>query len=86
MQAQGGGVTSSRAISTNNLTWRKLTPLECERLQTVKDLFTTLGIDEKGNEVKISDSQRYKLLGNGFTIDVIAHLFSFILKDQLTNN
>ena len=68
-----------------NMYWRKLTPLECERLQTVKDLFTNLGIDEKGNEVKISDSQRYKLLGNGFTIDVIAHLFSYILKDRLTN-
>ena len=53
--------------------WRKLTPLECERLQTVPDGYT------KG----VSNTQRYKMLGNGFTVDVIAH----ILKDLThTNN
>jgi len=45
---------------------RKLTPLECERLQTVKDEYTK----------HVSDSQRYKMLGNGWTIDVIAHIFT----------
>jgi len=45
---------------------RKLTPLECERLQTVKDNYTNY----------VSDSQRYKMLGNGWTIDVIAHIFT----------
>lgn len=49
---------------------RRLTPLECERLQTVKDNYTA----------HVSDSQRYKMLGNGWTIDVIAHIFSFINK------
>lgn len=47
---------------------RRLTPIECERLQTVKDNFTAC----------VSDTQRYKMLGNGWTIDVIAHIFSFI--------
>lgn len=47
---------------------RKLTPIECERLQTLPDNYTA----------GISDSQRYKALGNGRTVDVIAHIFSFI--------
>lgn len=45
--------------------WRKLTPLECERLQTV----------DEGYTAGISNTQRYKMLGNGWTVDVIAHLF-----------
>ena len=73
LQAQGGGITSSRAISINNLTWRKLTPLECERLQTIPDNFTNC----------VSNNQRCKMIGNGFTIDVIAHLFSYILNKKL---
>jgi DNA (cytosine-5)-methyltransferase 3A len=47
---------------------RRLTPLECERLQTVKDNYTA----------HVSDSQRYKMLGNGWTVEVIAHIFSYI--------
>jgi len=47
---------------------RRLTPLECERLQTVKDGYTSVA----------SDSQRYRMLGNGWTIDVIAHIFSYL--------
>jgi DNA (cytosine-5)-methyltransferase 3A len=47
---------------------RKLTPIERERLQTLKDWFTA----------GVSDSQRYKLLGNWWTVDVIAHIFSFM--------
>ena len=44
---------------------RKLTPIECERLQTVPDHYTD----------GVSNSQRYKMLGNGWTVDVIAHIF-----------
>ena len=44
--------------------YRKLTPTECERLQTVPDGYTGL----------VSNSQRYKMLGNGWTVDVIAHI------------
>jgi len=47
---------------------RRLTPIECERLQTVKDNYTN----------HVSDSQRYRMLGNGWTVDVIAHIFSYI--------
>ena len=54
------------------LVWRKLTPLECERLQTVPDGYT-LVLDDNGKQL-VSDSQRYKMLGNGWTIDVITHI------------
>lgn len=47
---------------------RRLTPTECERLQTVPDGYTG----------SVSDTQRYRMLGNGWTIDVIAHILSFI--------
>ena len=49
------------------LTYRKLTPTECERLQTVPEGYTDKGI---------SDTQRYKMLGNGWTVDVIKHIFN----------
>lgn len=51
---------------------RKLAPLECERLQTLPDGYT-LVLDENGKQL-ISNTQRYKGLGNGWTIDVIAHI------------
>ena len=46
------------------LTKRKFTPIECERLQTVPDGYTSC----------VSDSQRYKMLGNGWTVDVVKHI------------
>ena len=48
----------------NNIRIRKLTPIECERLQTLEDRYTE----------GVSDSQRYKMLGNGFTVKVIEHI------------
>lgn len=47
---------------------RRLTPVECERLQTVPDGYTSI----------VSDTQRYRMLGNGWTVDVIAYIFSFM--------
>ena len=44
---------------------RTLTPLECERLQTLPDNYTAW----------IDTTQRYKMLGNGWTVDIIAHIF-----------
>lgn len=51
--------------------YRKLTPIECERLQTLPDDYTA----------GVSNSQRYKMLGNGWTVDVIAHIFREMFKD-----
>jgi DNA (cytosine-5)-methyltransferase 3A len=52
--------------------WRKLTPLECERLQTMPDNYTN----------HVSNSQRYKMIGNGWTVDVIAHILKGIQLDE----
>lgn len=49
---------------------RKLTPIECERLQTLPDGYTQAMFKGK----PISDAKRYKALGNGWTVDVIAHI------------
>lgn len=51
---------------------RKLTPVECERLQTVPDNYTS----------SVSDTQRYKMLGNGWTVDVIAHIFKGLKENR----
>ena len=58
---------------TNGLSWRKLTPRECERLQTVPDDYTA----------HVSNTQRYKMLGNGWTVDVICHLLEGMKNEQL---
>jgi site-specific DNA-cytosine methylase len=66
----------SNAIITNSLKnqietekgYRKLTPTECEILQTVPFGYTE----------GVSDTQRYKMLGNGWTVDVIAHIFKYM--------
>jgi DNA (cytosine-5)-methyltransferase 3A len=55
---------------------RKFHPIECERLQTVPENYT------KG----VSDTQRYKMLGNGWTVDVIAHIFEHIRWMQLADD
>lgn len=50
--------------------FRKFTAIECERLQTVPDDYTKID--------GLSDAQRMKMLGNGWTVDVIAHIFESI--------
>ncbi len=60
---------SKDSVAVNeDLTWRKLTPLECERLQTVPDDYTN----------HVSNTQRYKMLGNGWTVAVIKHIYKNI--------
>lgn len=54
--------------SKNLEEWRNLTPIECERLQTVPDNYTSV----------VSDSKRYHALGNGWTVDVVAHIFKHL--------
>jgi DNA-cytosine methyltransferase len=55
---------------------RRLIPLECERLQTLPDNYTE----------GISDKDRYEAVGNGWTVDVIAYIFSFIKPRQNVSN
>ena len=54
------------------VTWRKLSPTECERLQTVPDGYTC----------GVSNTQRYKMLGNGWTVDVIKHIFQGLKEER----
>jgi DNA-cytosine methyltransferase len=77
LKAKDGKTPSMTASSwqTNNfithnegLSWRKLTPIECERLQTVPDNYTN----------HVSNTQRYRMLGNGWTVDVIANILKGI--------
>ena len=73
----------------DELFWRALTPLECERLQTLPDEWTQYGDFYEYEEIempyetvthrvrktkRISNSQRYKMIGNGFTRAVISHI------------
>lgn len=73
LSANGGGGGAKTGLYKIDLpdgqyTVRKLTPVECERLQTLSDNYTE----------GISATQRYKCIGNGWTVDVIAHIFRFI--------
>lgn len=63
----GNGGNLVKKIYQNNEV-RKLTPLEYERLQTLPDNYTDC----------VSDSRRYTAIGNGWTVDVIAHILSFL--------
>ena len=69
LQGSAGGSGAKTGLYKVNLPdgdyiIRKLTPLECERLQTLPDNYTA----------GISNSQRYKAIGNGWTVDAIAHI------------
>lgn len=67
LPALGAGTKVKVLLSDTRI--RKLTPVECERLQTVPDNYTA----------HVSDSQRYRMLGNGWTIDVIVHILKSLL-------
>ena len=58
-------VGKDSVVAHEDLTWRKLSPRECMRLQTVPDDYL----------MPVSNSQKYKLLGNGWTIEVIKHIY-----------
>jgi len=60
--------TLPNRIPKDEFFFRYITPLECERLQTVPDNYTSI----------VSNSARYKMLGNGWTVDVITHIFNNI--------
>ena len=59
-------------ITKDHKTWRKLTINECEKLQGVPKDYT----------VSVSKNERGKQLGNGWTVDVIAHIFSSLKKGE----
>jgi len=68
--AHSGGNHSDMDLILMNGKYRRYTPIECERLQTVPDNYTN----------HVSNTQRYKMLGNGWTVDVIAHIFKGLVE------
>lgn len=68
LKALGGGQGAKTGLYYTNDIVRKLTPIECERLQTLPDNYTE----------GVSNTQRYKMLGNGWTVDVLSHIFKNI--------
>ena len=63
---------SARRLMVEEEEYRMLTPLECERLQTVPEGYTN----------HVSKTQRYKMLGNGWTIDAIVHILKHIKEEK----
>jgi len=61
------------SVLSDGFSWRKLTCVECERLQTLRDGYTE----------GVSDTQRYKMIGNGWTVEAIVHLFSYMPLNEL---
>ena len=70
-QPSGNNATLVR-VKEEDLTWRKLSCLECERLQTVPDNYTN----------HVSNTQRYKMLGNGWTVEVIKHILKNVINNE----
>jgi DNA (cytosine-5)-methyltransferase 3A len=68
LSANGGGRGAKTGLYYTDSVIRKLTPIECERLQTFPDDYTS----------GISNTQRYKCLGNSFTVKVIEHILKNI--------
>lgn len=68
MANSGGGGDKMPKVAVDKIFYRKLTVKECERLQTVPDGYTD----------GVSNSQAYKMLGNGWTIEAIVHIFQYL--------
>jgi len=64
----GGGGAKAGIWQDKNYRLRRLTPTECARLQTIPEQYKWV----------VSDTQIYKMLGNGWTVKVIEHIFSFL--------
>lgn len=71
LSANGGGSGAKTGLYKMDTHIRKLTPIECERLQGLPDNYTS----------GISNTQRYKCLGNAFNVDVVAHILKYIPKE-----
>jgi len=68
LSALGGGRGTKTGLYAVKDFVRKLTPIECERLQGLPDNYTE----------GISNAQRYKVLGNAFNVDVVTHILKYI--------
>ena len=69
-ESKGNHVITLHGKKVKVLGIRRLTPTECARLQTIPTWY----------KWECSDSQAYRMLGNGWTVEVIKHFFSFLPK------
>nr|DAG76875.1 MAG TPA: Cytosine specific methyltransferase [Caudoviricetes sp.] len=58
--------------------YKKTCPVECERLQTLPDDYTKYGVDNENNIKEVPKTRRFEAIGNSWTVDVVAHIFSFL--------
>lgn len=77
LSANSGGHGNKTGLYLASESIRKLTPIECERLQCLPDNYTEFGF-ESDKEIRVSNTQRYKCLGNAFNAEVIKHILSFM--------
>lgn len=71
LKGLGGGLGAKTGLyKIDNLKIRRLTPVECERLQGFPDNWTKYGHDDK----EMSDTQRYKMMGNAVTTNVVTSI------------
>ena len=61
--------------------YRMFSPVECERLQTLPDDYTKYG-DYDGTVKEVAKTNRYKAIGNGWTVDIIAHIFKGLKENN----
>lgn len=71
MRYEGPRIITLNGKKVRVLGIRRLTPTECARLQTIPTWY----------KWECSDSQAYRMLGNGWTVEVIKHFFSFLPKE-----
>ena len=69
----------------NDNTYKKTCPIECERLQTLPDNYTKFGRLEDGTIKELSKTKRFEAIGNGWTVDVIAYILSYVKKEENKN-
>lgn len=77
---QGGKTGLYKIDNETDYEIRKPTPIEAERLQCLPDNWTKYGI-KNGQNVEITQTNRYKAVGNGWTTDVITHIFSYLMAE-----
>ncbi len=81
LKSMGGGMGAKTGLYKTDLGIRGLTPIECERLQGFPDNWTRLGIFD-GEKKEISDSQRFKMLGNAVSVPVVSAIGKRMIGEQ----
>jgi site-specific DNA-cytosine methylase len=85
MNARMGTGGNNTPMVSYPATVRRLTPMECERLQGFPDGWTTHRIDEKKGLVEQADSSRYKQMGNAVAVPVVEWIINRLVEAHSDN-